>query len=792
MGSSVATRMLAALLLANLAFADIHTAQHSTGEPGSLVSEAEQQAIHAPQQRLTTCGETDRSCSDSLASSDYNITTSESKPPSSHAPSQDNSQGTASAPALVATTLEPLPSPRSEESAPALIQHDLPTVKEILSTSQAMLFSRRDQRDVVQAVQQLQALAGLVYGSLPMAEESRKLHTPEAGKQAVSTTASSSTQDSSSVTKQTAPTVPLTTRALAMKDTGVGAASTAVFTLAALQAAGVLPPSVAPQQSTQATMIELHRAAQAGSVEASLALSNRFYMGQGVSKSCKVALHYAFLATHTLLPEVETEKRFTIAPTPVNLRDKEHQADFVSADELDNSTQALQMDEDMAARGGQDAQRRMAYRYLVGKGVARDPERAYTAFTELAKQGDTFSTFNLGYMHLRGMGVPVDYEEAHKYFKAAALEGMGAGWNGIGVMYWQGQLTGEANTTEAFAAFERGAQLKNSGDALYNLGLMYTQGIACDKNVTKAMELFVQAEAAGHWRAALHLAELFHTGIGDVQPDCEKAGHYIRKFIAERGRWAAPLRAAAKAHSAGDHWGALVQYLLLAEQGSDVAATNAAFMLRNNQGYSGPEQLDLAARLLERASAANNTAAAIEYGQLLLEAEALGLSKPDATKQAVQLWSVAADKGNPEGSFLLGWAHQAGLGSLHGLPNVTRAQELYRQSISQSPRWHVAMPARLALLSLNLDALLQPVAGQHALTRLMQWLYTRVLSRRAAAQSPQAQAHPQLEQLQSVQDPSKASSVTVAPMDMLLVLLSACLFIVLLLRRRSLQAGARR
>ncbi|GFH19830.1 uncharacterized protein HaLaN_16850 [Haematococcus lacustris] len=599
-----------------------------------------------------------------------------------------------------------------------------------------------------------------------------------------------------------------------------------------------------------ATAVDL---STAGSVEASLSLSNRFYMGQGVSKSCKVALHYAFLATHTLLPEVETEKRFTIAPTPVNLRDKEHQADFVSADELDNSTQALQMDEDMAARGGQDAQRRMAYRYLVGKGVARDPERAYKAFTELAKQGDTFSTFNLGYMHLRGMGVPVDYEEAHKYFKAAALAGMGAGWNGIGVMYWQGQLTGEANTTEAFAAFERGAQLKNSGDALYNLGLMYTQGIACVKNVTKAMELFVQAEAVGHWRAALHLAELFHTGIGDVQPvgplgrsnslalllnkdtpdrpacfacavggsnssvqpsinrilhpadcmacatfglqDCEKAGHYIRKFIAERGRWAAPLRAAAKAHSAGDHWGALVQYLLLAEQGSDVAATNAAFMLRNNQGYSGPEQLDLATRLLERASAANNTAAAVEYGQLLLEAEALGLSKPDATKQAVHLWRVAADNGSPEGSFLLGWAHQAGLASVHGLPNVTRAQELYRQSISQSPRWHVAMPARLALLSLNLDALLQPVAGQHALTRLMQWLHARVLSRRAAAQSPQAQAHPQLEQLQSVQNPSKASSVTVAPeernMDMLLVLLSACLFIVLLLRRRSLQAGAR-
>lgn len=52
--------------------------------------------------------------------------------------------------------------------------------------------------------------------------------------------------------------------------------------------------------------------------------------------------------------------------------------------------------------------------------------------------------------------------------------------------------------------------------------------------------------------------------------------------------------------SSGDNWGALVQYLLIAEQGSEAAASNAAWMLRQGMGYTGPGYLDLAADMLER------------------------------------------------------------------------------------------------------------------------------------------------------------------------------------------------
>ncbi len=51
---------------------------------------------------------------------------------------------------------------------------------------------------------------------------------------------------------------------------------------------------------------------------------------------------------------------------------------------------------------------------------------------------------------------------------------------------------------------------------------------------------------------------------------------------------------------AGDEFGALLQYLELAEQGSAAAQANAAWLLRHGKGYTGPGYLDLASQLYER------------------------------------------------------------------------------------------------------------------------------------------------------------------------------------------------
>jgi hypothetical protein len=63
-----------------------------------------------------------------------------------------------------------------------------------------------------------------------------------------------------------------------------------------------------------------------------------------------------------------------------------------------------QMEEDMAMRGNVEAQRRVAYRRLLGRGMEADPEGAFNDFVAGARQGDPYAMFNLGYMHLRVRG----------------------------------------------------------------------------------------------------------------------------------------------------------------------------------------------------------------------------------------------------------------------------------------------------------------------------------------------------------------------------------------------------
>lgn len=51
------------------------------------------------------------------------------------------------------------------------------------------------------------------------------------------------------------------------------------------------------------------------------------------------------------------------------------------------------------------------------------------------------------------------------------------------------------------------------------------------------------------------------------------------KNVCERGRWSERLMTAYNSYKDGDYNAAVIQYLLLAEQGHEVAQSNAAFIL---------------------------------------------------------------------------------------------------------------------------------------------------------------------------------------------------------------------
>jgi TPR repeat protein len=83
------------------------------------------------------------------------------------------------------------------------------------------------------------------------------------------------------------------------------------------------------------------------------------------------------------------------------------------------------------------ALRRLGYRRLTGQGLPRDVTTAVADFEAAAGLGDAQSLFNLGYCHLRGLGVPADASLARTYFEQAANQGLAAGYNGLGILYYQ-------------------------------------------------------------------------------------------------------------------------------------------------------------------------------------------------------------------------------------------------------------------------------------------------------------------------------------------------------------------
>lgn len=109
-------------------------------------------------------------------------------------------------------------------------------------------------------------------------------------------------------------------------------------------------------------ILSLHRAAEAGNQEATLALADRFFSGRGVQASCPVGLSYALQAAAAVAAEVEAEVRYTVV-SPPELRERWADANVAAMPEdPDNAPEVVAMDEDLALRGNADAQRRMAYR----------------------------------------------------------------------------------------------------------------------------------------------------------------------------------------------------------------------------------------------------------------------------------------------------------------------------------------------------------------------------------------------------------------------------------------------
>ncbi|KAF7657692.1 hypothetical protein LDENG_00023350 [Lucifuga dentata] len=431
-----------------------------------------------------------------------------------------------------------------------------------------------------------------------------------------------------------------------------------------------------------------------GNLVAHMILGYRYWGGVGVPQSCESALtHYKLVAN-----QVASDVSLTGGSAVQRIR---------LLDEVENpgSTSGM-LEEDLiqyyqflAEKGDVQAQVGLGQLHLHGgRGVEQNHQRAYDYFTQAANAGNTHAMAFLGKMYSEGSEfLPQNNETALQYFRKASDLGNPVGQSGLGMAYLYGRGV-PVNYELALKYFQKAAE-QGWVDGQLQLGTMYYNGIGVKRDYKQALKFFNLASQAGHILAFYNLAQMHATGTG-VMRSCHTAVELF-KNVCERGRWSERLMTAYASFKEGETDAALVQYLLLAEQGYEVAQSNVAFILDQNGAriFSENETYPRALLHWTRAAAQGYTVARIKLGDYHF----YGYGTDVDYETAVIHYRLASEQQqSAQAMFNLGYMHEKGLGIKQ---DIHLAKRFYDMAAEASPDAQV--PVFLALCKLGLVYALQ-------------------------------------------------------------------------------------
>ncbi|KAF4788608.1 Protein sel-1 1 [Turdus rufiventris] len=412
-----------------------------------------------------------------------------------------------------------------------------------------------------------------------------------------------------------------------------------------------------------------------GNLIAHMILGYRYWAGIGVLQSCESALtHYRLVANH-----VASDISLTGGTVVQRIR---------LADEVENPGMASGMlEEDLI----------QYYQFLAEKGDVQ-AQRAFEYFNQAANAGNSHAMAFLGKMYSEGSDVvPQSNETALQYFKKAADMGNPVGQSGLGMAYLYGRGV-PVNYELALKYFQKAAE-QGWVDGQLQLGSMYYNGIGVKKDYKQALKYFNLASQGGHILAFYNLAQMHATGTG-VMRSCHTAVELF-KNVCERGRWSERLMTAYNSYKDGDSNSAVVQYLLLAEQGYEVAQSNAAFILDQKEASIVGENETYPRALLHwnRAASQGYTVARIKLGDYHF----YGFGTDVDYETAFIHYRLASEQQHSaQAMFNLGYMHEKGLGIKQ---DIHLAKRFYDMAAEASPDAQV--PVFLALCKLGVIYSLQ-------------------------------------------------------------------------------------
>jgi len=222
---------------------------------------------------------------------------------------------------------------------------------------------------------------------------------------------------------------------------------------------------------------------------------------------------------------------------------------------------------------------------------------------------------------------------------------------------------------------------------------MQLHGWGLTKNLKNAASMFSIASKRGNLLASYNLAIMHIQGHTDQQGDRCKQVAILLKQVAERG-WAT-LAEAEGDYDGGDHEWALYNYLKIADVGVELAQSNAAWMLQQGYGYTGPRQHAMSTQMLRASAGQGNQQALVPLGDAYWYGHGVGINWEKAGKA----YNAAAKNNIAQALFNLGYMYQYGLGVPQDLHIAKRFFDRCRQSSTKA-----YLPTVLALFWLRVHS----------------------------------------------------------------------------------------
>lgn len=329
----------------------------------------------------------------------------------------------------------------------------------------------------------------------------------------------------------------------------------------------------------------------------------------------------------------------------------------------------------------------------------------------------------LGHMYLIGYGAEKDYNKALHYLEASTkIKNTSEALNDLGVLYASDMAPSGRDQVKAARYLNRAAKM-GYNEAFLNIAKLLMNN--SDTNYLnnpyrdKIFDNIQKGVSAGNVECLFYYAEFFQSGIvKDIHPEkrynCENIVIYYKKFVEKLEPFFFPhLRYAVEELKQGNFKNTLLGYLIAAEQGAANAQVSSAYLLYQTQPFRSSykrktftsDRIKAAIKYLEKASLGNDIDSTVLLGDLYLNGVEGSNFEKDQNK-AFNYYKKAELQYSSHGCYNIGYMFEYGLGPANKTVDYFMAKRYYDLSLKyQELSYRNKVPINLALLRLRLKYL---------------------------------------------------------------------------------------